>query len=102
MRGHDPRNAIIAILCLAIAVVLMQLIRGHSSSRKSKDVSEPLHCAQTTAVTTTITPTLNDGQYDIGPFDESISQGLKLDYSLKLLYCNTPKGGKQHAFVGSI
>lgn len=105
MRGHDQRNAIIAILSVAIVVVSVQLIRGHNPSRNKKNVSESLHCthpdpdtpAQATA------PTFNNGQYryDIGPFDESISQGLKIDYSLKLVYCNTPKGGEEHAIVGS-
>lgn len=98
MGRTDPRNAIIAMLCVAVAAVFFQLIRGHQPSIKSKTSlaeSQPL-CPHLTAPQTSALQTTAP-MYDLGPYDESISQGLKLDYALKLLYCSTPKGGKQEA-----
>ena len=98
MGRADPRNAIVVMLSVAVVAVFMQLIRGHKQNNESKHSlaeSQKL-CPHSTASQTTALQTTAP-MYDLGPCDESLSQGLKLDYVLKLLYCSTPKGGKMNS-----
>lgn len=93
MGRADPRNAIVAMLAVAVAAVFWQLIRGHETGSESNGMhAKPLPCTHQSSLPATARQAAAP-MYDIGPNDESVSQGLMLDYSLKLLYCRTPKGG---------